>query len=130
MPSLLDLQRTPVSDNITWEAVVVNKVADAKLLQLLEQSAKLISESVGQNIVKKLAIFVSNHMGGPVGDPDKMLLAWMKFSYKLKVTLGSMVLPLGSLKIGMARHRALLFKVLSSFIILFLIVCVFIFKFF
>ncbi|PWA74275.1 serine-threonine/tyrosine-protein kinase catalytic domain-containing protein [Artemisia annua] len=114
MPSLLDLQRTPVSDNITWEAVVVNKVADAKLLQLLEQSAKLTTESVGQNVVQKLAIFVSNHMGGPVGDPDKMLLAWTKFSYKLKVTLGSMVLPLGSLKIGMARHRALLFKVLAD----------------
>ncbi|GJS87203.1 serine/threonine-protein kinase EDR1 isoform X1 [Tanacetum coccineum] len=46
-------------------------------------------------------------MGGPVGDPNKMLLAWMKFSYKLKVTLGTMVLPLGSLKIRMV---ALLFK--------------------
>ncbi|GKE18666.1 auxin response factor 18, partial [Tanacetum coccineum] len=50
--------------------VVVNKDADAKLL--LEQSAKLTSEYVGQNIVQKFAIFVSNHMGGPVGDSDKM----------------------------------------------------------
>ncbi|GJZ12590.1 hypothetical protein Tco_0547820 [Tanacetum coccineum] len=43
-----------------------------------EQSAKLTSESVGQNIVQKFAIFVSNHMGGPVGDPDEMLVAWMR----------------------------------------------------
>ncbi|GKC08633.1 retrovirus-related pol polyprotein LINE-1 [Tanacetum coccineum] len=42
-----------------------------------EQSAKLTSESVGQNIVQKFAIFVSNHMGGPVGDPDE-LVAWMR----------------------------------------------------
>ncbi|GJS87202.1 DNA-directed DNA polymerase [Tanacetum coccineum] len=47
MPSLLYLQRTSISDNITWEAVVVNKAADSKLLQLLEQSAKLTSESIG-----------------------------------------------------------------------------------
>lgn len=118
MPSLMDLQGSPVSDNITWEAVVVNKAADANLLQL-EQSAlevtvaTLTSESVGQNMVQRLAILVSNHMGGPVGNPDKMLLAWRNFSYKLKATLGSNVLPLGSLKTGMARHRALLFKVLS-----------------
>nr|GEW88868.1 probable serine/threonine-protein kinase SIS8 [Tanacetum cinerariifolium] len=75
MPSLLDLQRTPVSDNITWEAVVVNKATDAKLLQ--RQSAKLTLEYVGQNIVPKFSIFVSNHMGGPIEDLDKMLHAWI-----------------------------------------------------
>ncbi|KAI3515772.1 hypothetical protein L1887_14676 [Cichorium endivia] len=121
MPSLVDLQATPVSENITWEAIVVNKAVDAKLLQLeqsaLEITVKSTSESVsfvGQNMVQRLAVLVANYMGGPVGDPDKMLLAWRNFSYKLKVTLGSMVLPLGALKIGMARHRALLFKVLAD----------------
>ncbi|KAK9059622.1 hypothetical protein SSX86_020326 [Deinandra increscens subsp. villosa] len=117
MPSLTSLQGTPVSDNITWEAVVVNKATDAKLLQLekgaLEITIKSKSES-DQNVLQKLAVLVSNHMGGPVGDPDKMLLEWRNSSYKLKATLGSMVLPLGSLKIGMARHRALLFKVLAD----------------
>ncbi|KAM0041313.1 putative protein kinase TKL-CTR1-DRK-2 family [Helianthus debilis subsp. tardiflorus] len=116
MPSLMDLQRTPVSDNITWEAVVVDKATDDKLLQL-EKSALEIgmkSSESDQNVVQKLAVLVSNHMGGPVGDPDKMLLAWKNFSYKFKSTFGSMVLPLGSLKIGMARHRALLFKVLAD----------------
>ncbi|KAI3783851.1 hypothetical protein L1987_42939 [Smallanthus sonchifolius] len=53
-------------------------------------------------------------MGGPVGDPDMMLLSWRTFSYKLKATLGSMVLSLGSLKFGMTRLRALLLKVLAD----------------
>lgn len=121
MPSLVDLQGTPVSENITWEAVLVNKAADAKLLRLeqkaLEMVAKSRSESlnfVGNDLVKKLAVLVSDHMGGPVGDPESMLIAWRGLSYKLKATLGSMVLPLGSLKVGLACHRALLFKVLAD----------------
>ncbi|KAL8110951.1 hypothetical protein AgCh_026642 [Apium graveolens] len=121
MPSLVDLQRTPVSDNITWEAVLINKASDSKLLRLeqkaLEIAVKSRSEcldSDGADLVQKLAVLVSDHMGGPVGDPEKMLMAWKSLSYKLKETLGSMVLPLGSLTIGLARHRALLFKVLAD----------------
>ncbi|KAL5079489.1 hypothetical protein RYX36_007910 [Vicia faba] len=53
-------------------------------------------------------------MGGPVGNPESMSKAWRSLSYSLKTTLGSMVLPLGSLTIGLARHRALLFKVLAD----------------
>ncbi|KAK1371905.1 putative serine/threonine-protein kinase SIS8 [Heracleum sosnowskyi] len=121
MPSLVDLQRTPVSDNITWEAVLVNKASDSKLLRLeqkaLEIAVKSRSECLdfdGADLVQKLAVLVSDHMGGPVGDPENMLMAWKNLSYKLKETLGSMVLPLGSLTIGLARHRAVLFKVLAD----------------
>nr|XP_043631647.1 probable serine/threonine-protein kinase SIS8 isoform X2 [Erigeron canadensis] len=53
-------------------------------------------------------------MGGPIVDPDKMLLAWREFSSTLKETLGSVVMPLGLLKIGLSSHRALLFKVLAD----------------
>lgn len=120
MPSLVELQGTPVSDNVTWEAVVVNKAADSKLLELeqraLEIAVKSVSESVdcaGQSLVQRLAVLVSDHMGGPVRNPDNMLVAWRDFSSRLKGTIGSMVLPLGSLKIGLARHRALLFKVFT-----------------
>ncbi|XP_063942444.1 probable serine/threonine-protein kinase SIS8 isoform X2 [Daucus carota subsp. sativus] len=121
MPSLVDLQTTPVSDSITWEAVLVNKASDSKLLRLeqkaLELAVKSRSECLdfdGADLVRKLAVLVSDHMGGPVTDPENMLLAWKSLSYKLKETLGSMVLPLGSLTIGLARHRALLFKVLAD----------------
>ncbi|KAF5767673.1 putative protein kinase TKL-CTR1-DRK-2 family [Helianthus annuus] len=121
MPSLVDLQATPVSDNVAWEAVLVNKASDSKLVGLeqraLEMAVKSMSESInfaGQTLVQRLAVLVSDHMGGPVGDPEKMLIAWRDFCSKLKESIGSMVLPLGSLNVGMARHRALLFKVLAD----------------
>lgn len=118
MPSLVDLQGAPMSDSVTWEAVLINKAADANLLKLeqtaLEMAIKMGTESpisVNSYLVRKLAVLVSDHMGGPVGDPEKMLRKWRNLSYGLKATLGSMVLPLGSLTVGLARHRALLFKV-------------------
>lgn len=119
IPPLLDLQGTPVSEGVAWEAVLVNRSGDANLLRL-EQTAleiaaksKTVSSSgfVNCELVKKLAVLVGDYMGGRVVDPDSMLRAWRSLSYSLKATLGSMVLPLGSLTIGLARHRALLFKV-------------------
>ncbi|CAN0902246.1 Probable serine/threonine-protein kinase SIS8 [Linum grandiflorum] len=121
MPSLLELQGTPVSESIMWEAVLVDKTADANLLKLEQKareiSVELRSESpalVDCDLVKRLATLVSNYMGGSVGDPENMSRAWRRLSYSLKATLGSMVLPLGSLTIGMARHRALMFKVFAD----------------
>ncbi|XP_019239060.1 PREDICTED: serine/threonine-protein kinase EDR1-like isoform X2 [Nicotiana attenuata] len=121
MPSLIDLQRTEVSDHISWEAVLVSKAADSKLLKLeqraLEIAVGLRSQLIDfsdSSLMQKLAVLVSDHMGGPVVDPDSMLLAWRSLSFNLKANLGSMVLPLGSLTIGLARHRALLFKVLAD----------------
>lgn len=121
MPSLLDLQGMSVSDNVPWEAVLVDRAFDSNLLRLerkaLQMTAKLRSESfsfVSSNLVQKLAVLVSEYMGGPVADPDSMSRAWRSLSYSLKATLGSMILPLGSLTIGLSRHRALLFKVLAD----------------
>ncbi|XP_026380797.1 probable serine/threonine-protein kinase SIS8 isoform X1 [Papaver somniferum] len=121
MPSLVDLQGTPMSDIICREAVLVNRGADANLLKL-EQKALVMavqsrSESLGlvdSELVQKVASLVADYMGGPVGDPDNMLKAWKNLSNRLRENIGSMVLPLGSLTIGLARHRALLFKVLAD----------------
>ncbi|XP_019057946.1 PREDICTED: serine/threonine-protein kinase EDR1-like isoform X2 [Tarenaya hassleriana] len=122
IPSLVDLQGTPVSDGVTWEVVLVNRIGDANLLRLEQKALDIAAKSksvsssgfVNSDLVRKLAILVADYMGGPVVDPDSMLRAWRSLSYSLKATLGSMVLPLGSLTIGLARHRSLLFKVLCD----------------
>ncbi|TKY61054.1 Serine/threonine-protein kinase EDR1 [Spatholobus suberectus] len=121
MPSLVDLQGTPTSDDVTWEAVLVNMAADSNLLKLEQKAMEMAVNSrkdfevvVDSNLVHKLAIIVADYMGGSVEDPESMSRAWRSLSYSLKATLGSMVLPLGSLTIGLARHRALLFKVLAD----------------
>ncbi|KAI7736710.1 hypothetical protein M8C21_033572, partial [Ambrosia artemisiifolia] len=41
MPSLVELQGTPVSDNVTWEAVLVNKAADSKLSELEQRALEM-----------------------------------------------------------------------------------------
>ncbi|XP_043694921.1 probable serine/threonine-protein kinase SIS8 isoform X2 [Telopea speciosissima] len=121
MPSLVDVQGAPVSDGISWEAVLVNRAADSELLKL-EQKALLMAlesrsgslDSIGTDMVQKLAALVANYMGGPVVDPESMLKGWRNLSNCLRETVKSMVLPLGSLTLGLARHRALLFKVLAD----------------
>ncbi|KAG2411160.1 serine/threonine-protein kinase [Vigna angularis] len=121
MPSLVDLQGKSTSVDVTWEAVLVNRAADSNLLKLEQEAMKMAASSgkdfevvVNSNLVHKLAIMVADYMGGSVKDPESMSRAWRSLSYSLKATLGSMVLPLGSLTIGLARHRALLFKVLAD----------------
>jgi len=97
---------------------LVNRAADSNLLKLEQKALELTGKSrrdlevvVDTDLVRKLALFVADYMGGPVGNPESMSKAWRSLSYSLKTTFGSMVLPLGSLTIGLVRHRALLFKV-------------------
>ncbi|EFH66522.1 kinase family protein [Arabidopsis lyrata subsp. lyrata] len=122
IPPLVDLQGTLMSDGVTWDAVLVNRSQDSNLLRLEQMALDIAAKSksasssgfVNSELVRKLAVLVADYMGGPVVDPDSTLRAWWSLSYSLKATLHSMVLPLGSLTIGLARHRALLFKVLCD----------------
>eukprot|EP01018_Ginkgo_biloba_P017162 Gb_40236 [translate_table: standard] len=121
MPSLVDLQGTPVSDNMGYEVVLVDRVSDPALEQL-EQRALCIALECGSaelgpldsDLVQRIADLVAEHMGGPVSDADDMLTSWTVRSYKLRASLNNIVLPLGCLQIGLSRHRALLFKVLAD----------------
>uniref|UniRef100_A0A7C9E4K1 non-specific serine/threonine protein kinase n=1 Tax=Opuntia streptacantha TaxID=393608 RepID=A0A7C9E4K1_OPUST len=121
MPSLVDLKAIPVSEASSWEAILVNRASDPNLVKLEKRAlilaVKARSEPLllgGRELIQQLATLVSDYMGGPVGEPENMLRAWKSLSYSLRSTLQSMVLPLGSLTIGLARHRALLFKVLAD----------------
>lgn len=44
-----------------------------------------------------------------------MVPSWRECSDELKECLGSAVLPIGNLSVGLCRHRALLFKVRSIY---------------
>uniref|UniRef100_A0A1D1Z8I9 non-specific serine/threonine protein kinase n=1 Tax=Anthurium amnicola TaxID=1678845 RepID=A0A1D1Z8I9_9ARAE len=121
MPSLIDLQKIPVSDAICWEAILVNRASDADLFALEQRALVMALESqsgstdyVGSDLVKCLAILVADYMGGGVGNSEVMSKEWMNLNNRLRTNLGNMVLPLGCLTVGLARHRALLFKVLAD----------------
>ncbi|KAM0896180.1 hypothetical protein ACQ4PT_007581 [Festuca glaucescens] len=69
---------------------------------------------VGRVLIQRLANLVANHMGGAVFDPENVLLKYQIMSSSLRASIKSAVMPLGRLTIGLARHRALLFKVLAD----------------
>ncbi|KAG6491815.1 hypothetical protein ZIOFF_046753 [Zingiber officinale] len=121
MPSLMDLQQIPISDNIGWEVALVNRKEDANL-SILEQKALLMAkkleaeslDSSGSLLVQKVAFLVADYMGGKVSDPESMLNSYQNLRNHLMANIGSIVLLLGHLTVGLARHRALMFKVLAD----------------
>lgn len=121
MPSLVDLQGTPLTDTLGYEVVLVNRGRDSDLVHL-EQAALCLALDCGMNgispqsseLVQKIADLVVQQMGGPVVDANDILRSWRSKSYELRTSLNNIVLPLGCLKIGLSRHRALLFKVLAD----------------
>ncbi|KAL6908192.1 hypothetical protein ACP4OV_002362 [Aristida adscensionis] len=120
-PSLVELRAQPFSQKVNWEAVLVNRGEDHELMKL-EQKALIMalelqsrtSEFVGNALVQRLANLVASHMGGLVFDPESMSVKYQSMISSLRTSIGSVVVPLGQLKIGFARHRALLFKVLAD----------------
>jgi hypothetical protein len=112
MPSLADLEANPGGSS--FEVVIVNRTIDPALEELV-QIAQCISldcpvTEIGI-LVQRLAELVTSHMGGPVKDANIILAKWTERSTQLRMSLHTSVLPLGSLDIGLSRHRALLFKV-------------------
>ncbi|KAK7277864.1 hypothetical protein RJT34_22883 [Clitoria ternatea] len=115
MPSLSDLEAN--RGGSSYEVVIVNRTIDPALEELI-QIAQCIAldcpvTEVGI-LVQRLAELVTSHMGGPVKDANIMLARWTETSTELRTSLHTVVLPLGSLNIGLSRHRALLFKVLAD----------------
>lgn len=121
MPLLVDLKEICVRRDIDYEVILVNRLLDPELQQLERQAYNIFMECrVSQDgfilsgLVQKIADIVVARMGGPVGDAEEMLRRWTLRSYELRSSLKTIILPLGRLDIGLARHRALLFKVTNS----------------
>ncbi|KAJ3700585.1 hypothetical protein LUZ61_004290 [Rhynchospora tenuis] len=122
MPSLLDLQEKPTVGKYSWEAVLVNRAEDPDLVKLEQKALIMASEArsggdsafVGGVLVQRLASLVADYMGGKICEPESMLSAYHNLSNYLRAIGGNVVLPLGRITIGLARHRALMFKVLAD----------------
>ncbi|KAL6531331.1 Serine/threonine-protein kinase edr1 [Orobanche minor] len=113
MPSLADLEsKTGGSD---YEVVIVNKKIDPALEELVQIAQCIVLDCPTSEIallIQRLAELVTEHLGGPVRDANLMVVKWTERSMELRISLHTTVLPIGSLRIGLSRHRALLFKVL------------------
>lgn len=111
MPSLAELENNP--GNSGYEVIVVNREIDRALQELVQISQCIALDCPTTKVailVQRLAELVTGHMGGPVKDANIMWDTWMERSMHLR-TLHMSLLPIGSINIGLSRHRALLFKV-------------------
>ncbi|KAG9128675.1 hypothetical protein Leryth_018313 [Lithospermum erythrorhizon] len=121
MPLLIDLAAVSILDNYDNEVILVNREEDVGLRQL-EERALLISlecsslrKGLSRNfLLHKIANLVVDRMGGPVTNAEDISRRWASRSYELRVSMKSIVIPLGRLDVGLSRHRALLFKVLAD----------------
>ncbi|KAF5194343.1 kinase [Thalictrum thalictroides] len=118
VPSLESLRAMYPGDNLSVEVVLVDKHGDSSLKELQNRIISLSQNCISTNeVVDHLAKLVSNHMGGAAGTSELELVSrWKDCSEVLKDCLDSVVLPIGSLSVGLCRHRALLFKVLADMI--------------
>ncbi|ESQ41155.1 hypothetical protein EUTSA_v10012636mg [Eutrema salsugineum] len=121
MPLLVDLQAISISDNVDYEVILVNRLIDPELQELERRAYALSLEcsefargQVSSELTQKIANIVVEQMGGPVENADEALRRWMLRSYELRNSLNTTILPLGRVNVGLARHRALLFKVLAD----------------
>ncbi|EOA19935.1 hypothetical protein CARUB_v10000185mg [Capsella rubella] len=121
MPLLVDLQAISISDNVDYEVILVNRLIDPELQELERRASSLAAEcpdfargQVSSDLTQKIANIVVQQMGGPVENADEALRRWMLRSCELRNSLNTTILPLGRVNVGLARHRALLFKVLAD----------------
>ncbi|GAV64229.1 Pkinase_Tyr domain-containing protein/EDR1 domain-containing protein [Cephalotus follicularis] len=115
IPSLVNLETNPGSSG--FEVVLVNRTIDPALEELVQISHCISLDCPTTDVtvlVQRLAELVTGHMGGPVRDANIMLARWMERSTELRSSLHTSVLPIGSINIGLSRHRALLFKILAD----------------
>ncbi|XP_006648463.3 probable serine/threonine-protein kinase SIS8 [Oryza brachyantha] len=120
-PSLSTLRAIPVEGDANYVAVLVNRERDPALKRLEGRALAIAAQDRAEHggvaspeLVQKIANLVVDAMGGPVDDADAMSGEWSRTSRGLSFQRNSIVLPLGLLRIGLSRHRSLLFKVLAD----------------
>ncbi|XP_042045966.1 serine/threonine-protein kinase CTR1-like isoform X2 [Salvia splendens] len=116
IPSLESLRTVDPAFVSSVEVISVDRRGDPSLKELQNRTNNLSSSCITtKEVVEQLAKLVCNHMGDAAcNGEDNLVTPWKECSYELEDCLGSVVLPIGSLTIGLCRHRTLLFKVLAD----------------
>lgn len=112
MPSLSELETDFGTSD--FEVVIVNRTLDPALEELVQVAQCIALDCPVTEVdvlVQRLAELVTGHMGGPVKDANIMWARWMEKSTERRTSLHTSIFPIGSINIGLSRHRALLFKV-------------------
>ncbi|KAH1060691.1 hypothetical protein GLYMA_02G165800v4 [Glycine max] len=117
IPSFESLMSIEPSDDLSILVVAVDKSRDPGLRELQNRVASLSNNWITtKDATDQLANLVCNRMGGGSLTEENLGTRWKECTQLLKSCLHSVILPIGSLPIGLCVHRALLFKVLADLI--------------
>ncbi|KAG9440200.1 hypothetical protein H6P81_020365 [Aristolochia fimbriata] len=115
LPSLGALKAVDPSDS-SMEVILVDKSTDVRLKQLEDVALELyFGSGHGLELAGKLAKLISIFMGGVTESEDgDMCFHWTLSGKRWKETEKSILRPIGSLSVGLCRHRSILFKRLAD----------------
>lgn len=117
IPSFESLMSVKPCDNSSVVVVAIDKSRDPALRELLTGVLSLSSNWITiKDATDQLANLVCSRMGGGSSDEENLGVRWKECSDILKSCLQCIILPIGSLPVGLCVHRALLFKVLADLI--------------
>ncbi|XP_021638386.2 serine/threonine-protein kinase CTR1 isoform X2 [Hevea brasiliensis] len=116
VPSFESLKALDPCADLSVKVVLIDRFRDPGLKELLNS---VISHSSSwlttKDVIVQLANLVSKRMGGVTSSGEENLgLCWKECTEVLINRLRSVVIPIGSLRVGLCVHRALLFKVLAD----------------
>ncbi|RID67927.1 hypothetical protein BRARA_C00128 [Brassica rapa] len=117
IPSIGSLRAVDSGADSSLEAILVDRRSDPAFKELHNRVHDISCSCITtKEVVDQLAKLICNRMGGPVimGE-DELVPMWKECINGLKECF-KVVVPIGSLSVGLCRHRALLFKVLADII--------------
>ncbi|KAJ4979785.1 hypothetical protein NE237_010565 [Protea cynaroides] len=116
VPSIESLRAVDPNNDLSIEVVLIDKHSDPGLKELLNRVLSISRSCITtKEVVVQLAKLVCLRMGGSASaGEDDLVSRWKGCNDILKDCLGSIILPMGSLSVGLCRQRALLFKVLAD----------------
>ncbi|PSS23613.1 Serine/threonine-protein kinase [Actinidia chinensis var. chinensis] len=116
IPSIESLKALDPDMDSSIEVMLIDRHSDPSLKELQNKIHVVSSNCITtKEVVDQLAKIVCNCMGGATSTgEDDFFHIWKECSNDVRKSLGSVVLPIGSLVVGLCRHRALLFKVLAD----------------
>ncbi|XWS59541.1 hypothetical protein CRYUN_Cryun08bG0131000 [Craigia yunnanensis] len=116
IPSIESLRSVDPTVDSSLEVILVDRRSDPGLKELQNRVHNISCSCITtKEVVDLLAKLVCSRMGGSsTAGEDDFVSYWRECSDDLKDCLGSVVVPIGSLSVGLCRHRALLFKVLAD----------------
>uniref|UniRef100_A0A7N0UBB2 non-specific serine/threonine protein kinase n=2 Tax=Kalanchoe fedtschenkoi TaxID=63787 RepID=A0A7N0UBB2_KALFE len=116
IPSIESLKSMEPSSDSSMEVIFIDRRSDPSLKELQNRALSISGNcTTTKDVVDQIAKLVCNRMGGVAVDQEQNLASlWNECSNDLKDCFRSIVFPIGSLSVGLCRHRALLFKILAD----------------